>query len=80
VKQATLLKFEPRPERKAQPFPAARRPAAVWLTRFAAAAVVILAAVGTRSPVSLDPAQSWLLSVKGAKLPLKMEAGTIAIK
>jgi hypothetical protein len=38
------------------------------------------AAAGTVSPVSLDPAQSWLLSVKGRKLPLKMEAGVIAIE
>jgi hypothetical protein len=38
------------------------------------------AAVGTRSPVTLDPAGSWLLSVKGRKLPLKMEAGMIVIE
>lgn len=38
------------------------------------------AAVGTRSPVTLDPAQTWLLSVKGRRLPLKLEAGAIEIE
>jgi hypothetical protein len=38
------------------------------------------AAAGTVSPVTLDPAQTWLLSVKGRKLKLKLEAGAIEIK
>jgi hypothetical protein len=38
------------------------------------------AAVGTSSPVSLDPAGTYLLSVRGRKLRLKIENGALAFR
>jgi hypothetical protein len=38
------------------------------------------AAVGTSAPVTIDSTQTWLLSVKGRKLPLKLEAGALEVR
>jgi hypothetical protein len=38
------------------------------------------AAIGTESAVSFDPAGTWLRSVKGRKLRLKLENGTLAFR
>jgi hypothetical protein len=38
------------------------------------------AAIGASAPVTLDSAGTWLLSRKGRKLALKLEAGTLAIR
>jgi hypothetical protein len=38
------------------------------------------AAIGTQSPVRLDPAGTWLRNGKGQKLKLRLEAGTLAFE
>jgi hypothetical protein len=38
------------------------------------------AAFGTSSPVTLDPAGTYLLNVRGRKLPLKLENGALAFR
>ena len=38
------------------------------------------AAVGTSAPVTLDSTQTWLLSVKGRKLPLRLKAGALEVR
>ena len=38
------------------------------------------AAIGTQSPVRLDPAGTWLKNAKGQKLRLKMENGMLAFE
>ena len=38
------------------------------------------AAVGTSAPITLDSTQTWLLSVKGRKLPLRLKAGAVEVR
>lgn len=38
------------------------------------------AAVGTQSPVRLDPAGTWLKNPQGQKYKLKLEAGTLVFE
>jgi hypothetical protein len=71
-----------KPERKVLPFPAARRRPAVWLTRLAAAAVVILAAglflqrFMASPPLPAPPASGGV--VRGGEVELLSPLGDVA--